>query len=121
MAAETGLIKWQLPMQRVLYAAAPLVLAGVYFFGWRVLAMLAVANAVGFLAEYAFTRGWKEPVSSAVFVTGTLFTLADELFGHRGLQEKTSTVVRNTRLGEEVVYSDLGIQWKVGRVGLPSL
>lgn len=76
MPSHSGYIKWQLPMQRVLYAAVPLVIAGGYFFGWRVLLMLAVANAVGFLAEYAFTRGWKEQVSSAVFVTGTLFTLS---------------------------------------------
>jgi Na+-transporting NADH:ubiquinone oxidoreductase subunit B len=63
-------------MQRVLYASAPLLVAGVYFFGWRVLVMLAVSCAVGFLAEWAFTRGWKEPVSSAVFVTATLFTFS---------------------------------------------
>lgn len=30
-------------------------------------------------------------------------------FGHRGLHEKTSTAVCNTRLGEQVVFSDLSI------------
>lgn len=76
MAGKTPLIKWQLPMKRVLYALIPLVVGAVYFYGWRALLLLAVVNTVAFLAERAFTRGWKEPVSSAVFVTGTLFTLS---------------------------------------------
>lgn len=73
---KAGLIKWQQPMTRVLIAVAPLAAAGVYWFGWRVLALLALVNTLAFLSEYAFTRGWKEPVTSAVFVTGTLFTLS---------------------------------------------
>jgi Na+-transporting NADH:ubiquinone oxidoreductase subunit B len=63
-------------MQRVLYALAPLVLQGVYLFGWRVLVLLAVVNAAAFFTEYLFTRQWRQPVTSAVFVTGTLFTLS---------------------------------------------
>ncbi len=70
------LINWQLPMQRVLYALAPIVASGVYFFGWRSLLVVAVANAVAFLSEYVFTRRDGQPVTSAVFVTGTLFALS---------------------------------------------
>lgn len=70
------LINWQLPMQRVLYALAPIVASGVYFFGWRSLVVVAVANAVAFGCEYAFTRREGQPVTSAVFVTGTLFALS---------------------------------------------
>ncbi len=70
------LINWQLPMKRVLYALAPVMVASVYLFGWRALAVLAVCNAAGFATEYAFTRNWKQPVSSAVFVTSSLFALS---------------------------------------------
>jgi len=69
------LIMWQLPMKRVLYALAPLVLASVYFFGWYSALLLVVVNLAGFLAEYLFLRQYKEPVSSAVFVSATIFGL----------------------------------------------
>jgi len=69
-------INWQLPMQRVLYALAPIVASGVYFFGWRSLLIVAVANLTAFFCEYAFTRREGQPVSSAVFVTGTLLALS---------------------------------------------
>jgi Na+-transporting NADH:ubiquinone oxidoreductase subunit B len=74
--AVNDAVRWQKPMQGVLYASAPLAVAGIYFFGWRVAVMLAVSCLVGFLAERPFTRGWNEPVSSAVFVTAMLFTLS---------------------------------------------
>ncbi len=76
MAEPVKLILWQKLMLRVLAGLAPLVVAAVYFFGWRVLVMLALANAAGFLTEYAFCRPWKQPVSSAVFVTATLLVLS---------------------------------------------
>jgi Na+-transporting NADH:ubiquinone oxidoreductase subunit B len=72
---KVPLIKGQLPMQRVLYALAPAVVASVYFFGWRSLAVLAVVNIAGFFTEYCFCRYYKEPVSSAVFVSNVLFAL----------------------------------------------
>jgi Na+-transporting NADH:ubiquinone oxidoreductase subunit B len=68
-------IKWQLPMQRVLYALVPIVISGVYFYGWRALLMVAVSNATAFIAEYSFTSKDKQPCTSAAFVTGTLFAL----------------------------------------------
>ena len=73
---QIPLVKWQAPMQKVLYAVAPLVAYAVYLFGWRVLVLLAVVNAAGFLTEYAFTRTWKQSVTSAVFVSATLFVLS---------------------------------------------
>ncbi len=69
------LVKWQLPMKRVLYALVPILVSSVYFFGWRALLVVAVANVSAFLAEYAFTRRDKQPATSAVFVTGTLLGL----------------------------------------------
>jgi len=72
---QITLIKWQLPMKRVIYAMIPLVLASIYFFGWKSLAMLIAVNLAGFIAEYAFARYYKESVSSSVFVSSTLFML----------------------------------------------
>lgn len=68
-------IKWQKPMLKVLYALIPVVVASIYFFGWRSLCLLILVNAAGFLCEYAFARYYKEPVSSSIFVTNVLFTL----------------------------------------------
>ncbi len=69
-------INWQAPMRRVLYALLPIVVSAVYFYGWRSLVMLALVNAVAFAAEYAFVRRDKQPVTAAVFVTASLFTLS---------------------------------------------
>jgi Na+-transporting NADH:ubiquinone oxidoreductase subunit B len=69
-------IKWQKPIQRVLYGLVPTVIASVYFYGWRVLVMLLLVNIAGYLAEYAFTRKWGTPVTSAVLATSTLFCLS---------------------------------------------
>jgi len=75
-AAAKGLVQWQLPMKRVLHALVPICAAAVYFFGWRALALIAAANAAGFVTEYLFLRASGKQVSSAVFVTGTLFALS---------------------------------------------
>ncbi len=70
------LIKWQKPMVGVMIALIPAIVASIYYFGWRSLLMLAVVTVAGFLTEYLFLRAYyKEPVSSAVFVTCFLFTL----------------------------------------------
>jgi Na+-transporting NADH:ubiquinone oxidoreductase subunit B len=77
--SKTGrvpLIHWQRPMVQMLSALAPIAAAAAYFFGWRVLVLLAVVNAAGLATEYLFVRRWQEPVSSAVLVTGTLLTFS---------------------------------------------
>lgn len=71
----TPLIRWQPPMIGLMTACIPVVLASVYRFGWRSLAVVAVACGVGFVTEWLFTRKRPEPVSSAVFVTGILIAL----------------------------------------------
>jgi Na+-transporting NADH:ubiquinone oxidoreductase subunit B len=76
VAVDRSLVKWQLPMRRVLYALTPICLASIHFFGWRALAVLAVSNAAALATEYLFLRPYKESVSSAVFVTGTLLGLS---------------------------------------------
>ncbi len=62
-------------MRRVLAAMLPCVGGAVYFFGWRSLAVVVWAAIVGFVVELIFTRGRREPVTEAVFVTTTIFAL----------------------------------------------
>lgn len=71
------LVKWQVPNKRVLYALIPPILASIYFFGWRSLILLIIVCAAAYLTELVFVRSYyKEPVTSAVFVTAFLFTLS---------------------------------------------
>lgn len=73
---RTPLIKWQTPNKRVLYALIPAVIASIYFFGWRSLFLLCIVTIFGFITELCFVKAYfKEPVTSAVFVTCMLFTL----------------------------------------------
>lgn len=71
--------KWlmtQKAMVTVSYALLPLVIASVYFFGWRSLAVLAVVLFAGLLSEAAFTYREGKPVTSAVFVTCLIYYLS---------------------------------------------
>lgn len=71
------LIKWQKPNVGVLYSLIPAAIASIYFFGWRSLLLLGAVNIAGFLTEYIFLKiYYKEPVTSAVFVSSCLFTLS---------------------------------------------
>ena len=63
-------------MLRVCWALMPLVLASVYFFGWRSLLLMAVVLFFGILTEALFTFKQGKPVTSAVFVTGLIFSLS---------------------------------------------
>jgi len=65
----------QMMMRKVVYALIPLVLAGVYFFGLRVLVLLAVVNVFGIATEWVFVRKTTKKVTEAVIVTNILFTL----------------------------------------------
>lgn len=62
-------------MRTVLLALLPLLLFGTYLFGLRVLALLAVNTVTAVLVEYLFFRKSGKPVSEAVLVSATLFTL----------------------------------------------
>jgi len=76
MAQRVKVINWQQPMKQVLFACLPLMLASVYLFGWRVAVMYLLVAAAAYAAEAAFTRQWKEPVSSAVLVSAVLYTFS---------------------------------------------
>jgi Na+-transporting NADH:ubiquinone oxidoreductase subunit B len=63
-------------MLRVCYALIPLVLASIYLFGWRSLALMGTVLFFGIITEALFTYPREKPVTSAVFVTGLIFTLS---------------------------------------------
>lgn len=69
-------IQKQKIMVKVLYALLPVIVAATYFFGLRVLAVLAVSMLFAFLTEWfmASRRGGK--VTQACFVTGALYALS---------------------------------------------
>jgi len=62
-------------MGMAIIAIAPAALAGVYFFGLRVLAMIAVSYAVGGSIEAAFAIIRKEEITEGFLVTGLIFPL----------------------------------------------
>lgn len=71
--------KWfqkQKPMLHVCYALAPLVVASIYFFGWRALALSAVVMLVGVATEAIFVFNRGESITSAVLVTCLIFSLS---------------------------------------------
>lgn len=63
-------------MLLVCYALTPLLLASIYLFGWRTLALMGTVLFFGIITEVIFTYPQGKPVTSAVFVTGLIFTLS---------------------------------------------
>ena len=72
---KSTLLRKQPPMRKVLWATVPCIAGGIYYFGWRSLAMVLFCCAWGFFLEWLFCRNRKEPVTEAVFVTAVLFAL----------------------------------------------
>ncbi len=62
-------------MSMVIIALIPCVLASVYFFGLRVLAMIVVSYAAGGAIEVLFAVTRKEEINEGFLVTGLLFPL----------------------------------------------
>ncbi len=62
-------------MRRVLYALAPVLLTGIYYFGWRVLAVVLTAIVFGVATEWVFKRKSGGKVTEAVLVTAVLYAL----------------------------------------------
>ncbi|HUT34966.1 MAG TPA: RnfABCDGE type electron transport complex subunit D [Planctomycetota bacterium] len=63
-------------MLRMVYALAPVAVVGIYFFGWRVLALLAVCAAAGVATEWLMASRRGAPLTTANFVTCALYTLS---------------------------------------------
>ena len=73
--AKSKILLKQLIMRRVLLALLPCIAGSIYFFGWRSLFIVIWAGIIGFITELIFARTRKKPVSEAVFVTTTIFSL----------------------------------------------
>ena len=66
----------QRPMRRMVYALIPILIAGVYFFGWRVAALLVVCLAGGLATEWVTASRRGQPITQACFVTCFLYALS---------------------------------------------
>lgn len=62
-------------MRTVLIALFPLMIASIYFFGWRTLILLLVVTIFGVATEYIFEKQNKKKISEAVFVSCMLYTM----------------------------------------------
>jgi len=65
----------QKPMRIVVYSLVPAVVAGIYFFGWRTLAITLLSVLKCVLTEWLFVRSNKGKVSEAALVTAMLYAL----------------------------------------------
>ena len=63
-------------MMRMVYALLPILAAGIYFFGWRVLALAAACLVGGVGMEWVMTSRRGKPISQACFVTVLLYALS---------------------------------------------
>lgn len=63
-------------MLRVLYALSPIAIVSIYYFGWRILAILFTANLFAFFTEWIMESRSSGKVSMACFVTATIYGLS---------------------------------------------
>lgn len=68
--------KRQVIMERVLIALVPCLIGGVYFFGWRTVALLGIVLAVGCATEYWMASRRGDPLTGACLVSGALLALS---------------------------------------------
>ncbi|MBM3331308.1 RnfABCDGE type electron transport complex subunit D [candidate division WOR-3 bacterium] len=62
-------------MSLVIIGLVPAALAGIYFYGWYVAAMIATSYAVGGMVEVAFAMARRKPIHEGFLVTGLIFPL----------------------------------------------
>jgi RnfABCDGE-type electron transport complex D subunit len=62
-------------MSLVIIGLLPATVAGVYFYGWRVAAMIVTSYAVGGAVEVAFSMARNKPIHEGFLVTGLIFPL----------------------------------------------
>jgi Na+-transporting NADH:ubiquinone oxidoreductase subunit B len=63
-------------MIRVIYALVPVLLGAIYFFGWRVLALVALSSVAGLLTEWIMVKSRNGKISTACFVSTMLYGLS---------------------------------------------
>jgi len=66
----------QASMLRMVYCLAPVVLSGVYFFGWRAAAVVGVCIAAALITERITSRARGQSISTACLVTALLYGLS---------------------------------------------
>jgi Na+-transporting NADH:ubiquinone oxidoreductase subunit B len=69
-------IQKQQAMRNVLIGLSPLVLAAIYFYGWRFIAVYVVVGVAGLLSEWFMAKKYGYKVTESLFVTATLFALS---------------------------------------------
>lgn len=69
-------IQKQQAMRNVLIGLSPLILAAIYFFGWRFIAVYLVVGAAGLLSEWFMSKRYGYKITESLFVTATLFALS---------------------------------------------
>jgi RnfABCDGE-type electron transport complex D subunit len=62
-------------MSLVIIGLVPSALAGIYYYGWYVAAMIATSYAVGGMVEVAFAMARRKPIHEGFLVTGLIFPL----------------------------------------------
>ncbi|NMA86325.1 MAG: RnfABCDGE type electron transport complex subunit D [Tissierellia bacterium] len=62
-------------MRTVIKSLTPIVLASIYFFGWRSLVLLLWTTFFGVATEYIFEKKYGKKMSEAIFITTILYTL----------------------------------------------
>jgi len=62
-------------MSLVIIGLVPAAVAGIYFYGWYVAAMIATSYAVGGMVEVAFAMARRKPIHEGFLVTGLIFPL----------------------------------------------
>ena len=75
MALNIQLMK-QKVMRTVVYTLVPAAVASIFFFGWRSLAIIALAVISCVITEWLFVRSGTGKVSEAVFVTAFIYGLS---------------------------------------------
>jgi len=69
-------LKKQPIMVRMLYALLPILLVGIYFFGWRILILVAVSFVFAFITEWIMVSQRNGKITYACFVTASLYGLS---------------------------------------------
>lgn len=62
-------------MRKVISSLIPLIIASIYFFGWRVLVLLLSVTITACIVEWIFIRKTTKKISEAVIVTSLLYVL----------------------------------------------
>lgn len=62
-------------MRTVIKSLIPIMIVGVYFYGWRTLVLLGIVTAFGLGTEWIFAKKYNRKVSEAVFVSCILYTM----------------------------------------------